>query len=640
MKKNFFAFILLAAVSAAVYSQTHLSTQPHAAQINTFASKKGSVFTAGNDGFVVKWAEDGRGEHAQLSDLQIKMIALNKNNDDIALYETDNLSIYRISVWDWKTKKRKFAQRFSDSVLSLSYSGNSTYLLVGTASTNGFIFLNAATGTPLASKISEKISLVSYAMTNAAETTLLVYSQTGYLTYYDLRTGKTKAKFSCEQGLQQPVLFNKNLILAGTKNDKIYFIDAISGKPKAEEIASSAPLLVPEAAADAQFIYCIEKTIPPQQYALKKISADTLKTEEAAEKITDFCLQDSYTVSSCIAENETIYIGSNEGNLFALIPPANAQAVKNSKTITLESITKSEYDIILDAAFSPEKNAYYFLANSGIYETADSAENITKIMDAMPQQNILDCANGFILWKKDSSLPVLFYSFETKETKQLFVPSKPIHTIKLHEQNLLFIESTASVSLFDFQSNKKTTLFTGSGIQDAILYSDTELLVAKTSASEPKASLLKVDITNGETVPLKISGDIVLSLSSNASSVYGISININGSKKTTEIFYITKQTNKYAPLVKWDDEDINAFLTLSGTSLYTNIGKTAVRSINLSTRKQILLKRASSLPIKLLHGGEKILILNSDGGISWFNSKTNVKTADWYLTVGGQWFEL
>ena len=135
-----------------IHAQSHISTQAHQEAINMVvpASLESdfdkSFFTIGKDGFLVKWTSDDQGEHYQISDMEIRMAAVSPNGKEIAVYETDGGSINRVSVWNWDTLSRKFARRFSDSITSLSYSSKGTFIIAGTATVDGAVFIRANDG--------------------------------------------------------------------------------------------------------------------------------------------------------------------------------------------------------------------------------------------------------------------------------------------------------------------------------------------------------------------------------------------------------------------------------------------------------------------------------------------------------------
>ena len=45
------------------------------------------------------------------------------------------------------------------------------------------------------------------------------------------------------------------------------------------------------------------------------------------------------------------------------------------------------------------------------------------------------------------------------------------------------------------------------------------------------------------------------------------------------------------------------------------------------------------MPLKIAQNSTRLVILNRDGSISWYNPALSGVLADWYLTTDGQWFE-
>ena len=138
--------IILTGATVQLFAQAHISTQSHQAQITGVKAvpiKSGNeleYFTAGDDGFLIKWTDNNEGEHYQISDVGIKMIAVAPNGNYVAVYESDGGSVNKVSVWDWRTLTRKFNKKYTDSITSLEFSAKGTYLIVVTASVDGAEF--------------------------------------------------------------------------------------------------------------------------------------------------------------------------------------------------------------------------------------------------------------------------------------------------------------------------------------------------------------------------------------------------------------------------------------------------------------------------------------------------------------------
>ena len=233
MKKILLLSALLGTFSL-ISAQSHFSTQAHQALVTNIEAVPDSTgwdtayFSAGEDGFLIRWGDDNQGEHYQISDVGIKLIAVSPNGNDIAVYETDGGSVNKVSVWDWKSLSRKYQKNFTDSITSLQFSAKGNYLIIGTATVDGAIFVRTASWT-IIDKIKANTSIVNYIQTSESEKTVVFYSPAGTLSYFNLGTGQLKQKFSVIQGLTTPVMFNSNIFLAGVKDNSIYILNAFKG---------------------------------------------------------------------------------------------------------------------------------------------------------------------------------------------------------------------------------------------------------------------------------------------------------------------------------------------------------------------------------------------------------------------------
>ena len=193
--------------------------------------------------------------------MSVKLCALAPDGKTIAAYETDGGLVNRVSVWDFDTLKRKYARRFSDAVTSLSFSAKGTYVIVGTASVEGAIFLRASDGR-VADVLKDSTGIVSYAATSASEKTLCTYSPVGFISYYNMLDGKLKRRLSCEANLSDIVSFDNDMFLAGTKNDTVYVVSALSGKTTASVSARDPVLITGADDKDLYYIACLLYTSP------------------------------------------------------------------------------------------------------------------------------------------------------------------------------------------------------------------------------------------------------------------------------------------------------------------------------------------------------------------------------------------
>lgn len=616
-----------------VWSQAHLSTQAHQDTVNKVAvTKDGSVFSAGKDGFLIRWTEDGMGEHYQITELDIPMIAVHPNGNDIAVYETDGFSIHRVSVWNWPSLSRKFVKTYTNNIISLNFTGKGTLLAVGTATVNGMEFLNPSTGRTV-SKIKEATGIVSMFYGSASEKSAVLYSPTGSLTYYNMTNGSRKERFTTEAQLEQGTLLNNNLFFAGVKNNQIYIIDALSGKTSAR-VSARSPILLSDGGA---ILYYVETD--GRNYTLKAI--ETKVTEEGATIANPSTLYNlsgintANTITSGFYSKGKILLGSKAGNIFSV---ALGQTENAGKTVV---ITENMYDKIYDIASI--NNDFYFLTKDTIFLSSYDTGQIDTVAQISGFTNIIPYGNNVLLWSRGTKKTVVLLDLQTKTTKNLFTPKNYVENLRLFGNKLVYIEGSTTVNLYDMDTHSNSELYTGTGIQDVVLYHGDELYVAKSASSTPRSPLISVNTVTKETVMLPLDGSVAFSLSldqeNNSNVIYGIQATSQGSNTQTTIFAFYPERKTSTAIMKVAGEDVNAFLTMYGSTIYTNIGKSQIRSYDTKQRREVQLNRSASLPLKLARSGNRIAVLNRDGSISWYNAGNGTVLADWYMTTEKQWFE-
>lgn len=639
MKNKFLPliFLLCAAYASA---QSHSSTQAHQSKVSALAVIDGvvgeadTVFSCGEDGFLIKWTEEGLGEHYQVTDIPIKMIARSPNGNDVAIYETDGAAVNMVSIWNFKTLKRECAYTFKDPITSLVYSAKGTYVLCGTASVKGTYFLNTANYNITSRKLKESTGAVTMTATSDSEKTAVMYSPTGSLSYYNLQNGMKKAKFYTEPRLSQPGMFNNNVFFAGYKDGRIYVIQATTGKTVSSFPVSGAEPVLIHSNKNENLYYIVNEN---RQFKLYMIQNDRNKNVIAPQLIRTFTgIKSDEAVVCASMTGETIFAGTSKGNIYKF---DNSIA---ERVDVLQALSDNMYDYIYDV--SAVHDNFYFLTPDAIYLSSYDNGIVDKKGANPGHSNIITYGENVILWTKDSTSQVRLLDFSTGELKPLFKPESNLKSLKLFGDYLISIEGSSKINRYSIEDGKKEELYIGAGIQDALLYNENDLYVAKTSATTPEVPLLYINTKTKETVPLNLNGTVAYSLTFDSSikngDIYGIVISTNAQgNATTSLFAFSPVTKSARNLITDSSEDNNAICYLSYPTLYTTIGKSKVRSYNFFTKRNFEYKRTASLPLKVSKNSTRLVVLNRDGSISWYNPDMNGVIADWYLTVDGQWFE-
>ncbi len=635
--KSAFAFALAPFFCASIFAEASSSTQSHFSNVTNIAyleaGGESSALSAGKDGFLIKWRNDGVGEHYQVSDLPIKMISRSPNGYEIAVYESDGASLNRVSVWNWRTFTRKFAYRFTDTITSLSYSAKGTYLMVGTASVNGLSVINSSTGNIVNGKIPSGAGVVNFICTSETEKTAIAYSSKGVLSYYNLLSGKQKAKYLTEDSLSQVGLFNNNVFLAGVRGNNIYVVQAVTGKTVGKYSAQSPVLIASNKSHDLYYIVSEN-----HDFKVYRIQNDRNKAVIAPELMRTFSgLNDGEAVVCAAFAGEEIYAGTNRGNIYKF------DYVQAERVDVVQPISENLYDRIFDVA--SDGNDFYFLSENSLFKSSYDNNSVARKGLNPGHTNVIANGENVVLWSKDTRRPVELLDVSTGISRTVFTPKAAVQVLRIFGNSLIDVEASSSVNIIDLETGAKKQVYSGTGIQDALATSEKDLYIAKSSASNPEVPLLYVNIETQETVPLaNVRGNIAYSLNfdkNRPNEFYGVLIYTDARTKklTTSVFAFDISRKSIRNLLTISDEDNEAFTYLKNSVLYTNIGKSQIRSYNLQTRKSFLYKRSASMPLKVAGNGNKIAVLNRNGSVSWYNPDTSNVLSDWNMTADGQWSE-
>ena len=635
--KKYILILALLFISFSLYSQSqsHISTQSHQAEVTQITpvsarGTDGSYYTASDDGFVIKWTFDGQGEHYQFSDVSIKLLAVAPGGNEIAIYETDGGSINRITVWDWKTLSRKYIKKFSDSITSLAYSSNGTYLIAGTATVDGAVFIKTA-GWQIVDKIKENTGIVSYINTSKTEKTCVFYSPSGNLSFYDFLTGKLKQKMQIVKGLTQTVMYNENRYFAGVRDNTIYVTAA--GKTIAS-IPANNPIII-STEADYNLFYLENDSRSNYEIKMLESKEGNLVSNPRLVKSMKGP-RGSAIITSAVKDATSIYFGGKNGAVYQ----TEAEATINTTNLT--ELSENTYSKIYDMA--PSESDFYFLTTNAIFSSSYDTGVITKLASTSGESNIISYKdNSVILWSFSEKTPVKLIDLDKKTSTVLFTPKNSVQKVRLcsveDKDYLIEIESNSTVNLFDIQSGKLSEIYSGTGIQDAVYMNNKLVYIAKSAATNPQTPLLSVNPDTMETVPLNIKGNVTYALSTDGKTIYGLNIISDDTGKNTYVFSFNVYTKKMTNILRFTEEDPEAFTYLSGNTLFTNIGRNKVYCYNLSTKKRFAYNRSASIPKTICTNSKRAVILNSNGSISWCGTNDSKLLADWYLTKDEQWYE-
>ncbi len=566
----------------------------------------------------------------QISNLPVKLIAPHPDGNMIAVYESDGFSTHRISLWDWEKKTRIYAKRFHDSVNSIDWSANGTFLMVGNTSFDGITILEGTDG------IQKQIfktspGIVSLSATGKSERSVVTYASSGKIVYTNISSGDIAGEYYTESGLQSTELCNNNRSIIGftdnnavavdaTTGEVLYFFDAVNPVP-ALYSGDTIPVWFEKNGAD----------YPDQETWILR------KGDENPEEIpVDYGTE----ITTASGGKDFRIFGTSKGDIF----------VYGDKTIIKEETN----DVSPITGICGVDDGFYFISAGKLYYTEDFDEKPYIILDSAGGSfppaidSLTKAGNGLLLWSSSDPAPVLFWNGKDTGLKELYKSRGAISSLTATKFGVSLVEGTSrAVYIGNTGAGEKNFFQSSAGLQDAVMVSDTYMLISKSSGLSSPSPLLLVNIKTGETVPIQYSGDLCFSLTmadEQRGYLYAFSVNSESSGETkTELIFIKLNSGNFSrtqieTVAVYQDEDLTAeLLPISSDRILLNLGKSSISEIKRRTGTKTNFERGYSLPLKIATANKRIATLNHDGSLSWYNITSKNIIGTTVLSDSGEW---
>ncbi|MGI5084149.1 YncE family protein [Treponema putidum] len=564
-------------------------------------------FAAGKDGFVTRYSYPKfEPDTWQLSSMPIQKIAVHPKGQLVAVYETNGFSIHQVSLWDWAKKKTLFSKRLSDSVVSLSWSANGTYLFVGNRSTDGITVLDSK---GIVQNIyQEAPGIVSLAATESAEKNIVTYGESGRLVYTDIAKKKKLKEFRTENKLENPNLIKNFTRIIGYKGNNVYVIDAATGQTISKHQAGYA--LFASKIQDSIPIW-IERTRRKNEWCIRQGDASS----------NGFYVPGNSKITAARHIKNHMIIGTQDGSIYMIGLNENS-SVNLEKPLTYAG---SKIDDI-----TSDGNVLYILKSGKIYVQNSPEEKTVPIIEDLKANKFKFYNNGFLLWSDiKKGTPISHYSLDTKTLKNIIVPKETVISVSFYKNLFLYVESFNGVTLVNFDNGKKEFVYTAPGIQNAVQVDDNTMLIAKSAIGRTQSPVFIINTLTGETSPIPMEGNLAFSLEQNESRPNSLACFLVGTNPSTktELLHISLNRKNpidstFKPILSYKEESVDAFLEISGNDILTNLGNSSLVHYNTSSKQARRLSRFYGFPKEAIILKKYFVSLNFGDTVSWYERKT------------------
>ncbi|MBR7080417.1 MAG: hypothetical protein IKI40_07850 [Treponema sp.] len=627
--------------------QGQVSTQVHDGSVAYIVPCENSTafISAGSDGNVIKWTQNGKQEHYQMSSSPLLKLQLNPKNNDFVTTEADSFGIYRMTVSDWSTFAKKYSKQFKDPIESVSYSAKGSLLFVTTSAVNGSYILNANTGN-LIKRIDSVSSKISLVQTADSEKSAMFYCESGDIYYFNLQKMELfeQPHWKTESSLKQTQTFGsgnmKNRFLAGVKKDTVYIIDSQTGKTVCS-YKGPEPHIVVSNKNKTQGLYFtvldgskINLMHYPENAIAAKASGNG--ASPTPKLIASFTGIGSNLSSVACQNDSTFMFGTDKGNLYS--------TVNNGSSLSLSSLTKETFESIIDIAGT--EDSVLLLTKDSLYSTSYDKKELTKVAKSNGADKItLVNDSSAVLWTKKARKDVYLVTFSEENPKSgqfLFTPKGNVNNLHVFGRKLIYVSGGSRVYIFDLDTKRENLVYTGVSIEDSIIVNSNTIYVAKANTGNKDSSVISVGINSKETLALKTPGFIAFDLfldSGKSGNLYGITLESIGSSTVTHAFSFNSAERKSMIMFQHNQEDSESFIKVEYPVVYSNLGNNQIYAYDVESGRTKIYRRTASAPVKMAMHKDKFICLNADGGLTWYKVDSLTPISQCYLTSNNELVE-
>ncbi|MDR3115377.1 MAG: WD40 repeat domain-containing protein [Treponema sp.] len=624
---GFLAGILLAfgadlpAQSRSAYPST---AGKHAGAVNAAVyDGEDRVLSAGADGFLGIWniRNNASEERFQVSPYSLVSMARRPGENQIALIESDGLGLYRISAWDYRKKQNLFTLRFRDPISYITYSAGGNFIIVSRSARTGVVFIHPETGDLLQSPENFSSS-VSFAATGRSERTMISYSPTGILSYWELESGEEIRHFTAPPNIRTPILFGNNRFFGGFDNRGLVILDAVSGNEIIRDSQVPRGVLYPVDQEEAEFI-CLSTEGNPRILRYGVGSSGRLEARGGRDIPSGGNSASPSAVTSAAIAGNAVVLGTADGLVWSLSEYGTARAFTFTEQLAVREagasgnhlavITANDFLAFIPLDFND------FIDREPI--RLENAEDYTHIAaEADPRAPY----GTFLFWHPEDSRAVPLvrkYPGNSRLTLDKVPRQFPLRSAVILGSQALFLDSVGNITVVSLDTGDVRFSFFAAGALDAAFLDGWNIVIGR-SAVLGNTPFLKVDITTGETVPLAYPAAIGARIYRGGSGVlYGAAVTGGtGSVRTGILRLNPADPPQSIRLVEYQGEDTAFGIAESGGVLASSIGGdgiTLYSALGLAS-----FERSAGLPLRLINGGDRFVTLDAEGNAGWHDNQT------------------
>ncbi|MFQ3619391.1 MAG: hypothetical protein SNJ78_00460 [Spirochaetales bacterium] len=610
------------------------------------------LFTGGKDGTVRIWKGDPLQliKKIQVSHLPIYGISVDSKNLRIAVLESNGFTQHFLSVWDWQRGNRLYQIQLTEPPLYMQFSPQGTYLGISKPTWQSLVLYDAETGQALP-YLQEGFGIVNFFLISSSENTLLSYTpSTGNLIYWNLKEGTRKATIRTLTELRSLIPLTDRYAL-GFDINFLFMIDLVTGETLARaNIPGIITVSVDPASEEIIILHAsVEKTVIGY-WKYQFPSSTSTRGGLYFLKSPDLPLPND--TIQLLPFGKRLLVGLPDGTLTSAVPHKPFLSLEGKQIVEEISDLHVHQENLL---VTTQKHIWIFplsiLKNLGKeYSGPFPYSSIRKLNNPYQRPlKIVSTLEGTVyLYSKDRGSNGILASLDLQvmpEVQTVKTFSSPLLGVWSSTESLYCLEQNGRISRLKLPSLTEDFLLSAADTQTLLPLSAQTLLLGKKAVGYYGSTLLSLNTTTLETVPIQIPSTFLvynLMYQKEKNRVFILALRSNREGDTETVLYVAdaEELEQSRPIAVLRTEDLEADIALDPVSseLVTTLSSGTVRKWDGSFWKSFNPhnNRASTL-----HTFDKwVFAINKDGTSSLWEAESGIYQGDLVFLQDGGWIIL